>query len=393
MTSTTLTTKQVNFVKEIELMAKRDNNDIATTLRLYKTESLVKMARAYKIKLGKSRARDNICAQIAEVFQEILTKTNDEQTAATNEQTATKQEAPEVIAVPVHLPNHLSNVKVLTPDEARRIDAINAMKEINKFTTGCPSLFKFIEYRDFIKKNKKLNELRELASKFHIQWSLRHNKTMLASAIADTVDKLATYYFEVVEPSLNQEQPTEIPAATQEPEIARASDTGDFVPSQLNGVEIQRDTDTITQPENNPPAKPTDYLSWKNPGDKPTKKSLLTLDAINACETREEIYDILMTAKKKGIVEFVKKYGISLVHLKGLNTTQKVATYCAAKILIIRNHYEREKQKIQTQIQEGTYGPVLQQYIYPVTYVNKKQQITIDFEATEKLINETQFDN
>ena len=60
MTSTTLTTKQVNFVKEIELMAKRDNNDIATTLRLYKTESLVKMARAYKIKLGKSRARDNI---------------------------------------------------------------------------------------------------------------------------------------------------------------------------------------------------------------------------------------------------------------------------------------------------------------------------------------------
>ena len=164
-----------------------------------------------------------------------------------------------------------------------------------------------------------------------------------------------------------------------------------YEPTKVNEQETENTPAPIedNKPAETPKIKPeksADIVEKKT--DKPApssrkseKKSLLTVEAINACETREEIYNILITAKKKELIEFVKLFGIYVEAYKGLKTLQKIATYCAAKILIIREHEQRQKQQTQ---KAPTYISIA-----PVVYVDKHQQICIDFEATNRIAIKT----
>ena len=170
------------------------------------------------------------------------------------------------------------------------------------------------------------------------------------------------------------------------PECKAWRDETHYEPTKVNEQETENTPAPVedNKPAETPkinPEKSADIEEKKT--DKPAsssrkseKKSLLTVEAINACETREEIYDILITAKKKELIEFVKLFGIYVEAYKGLKTLQKMAKYCAAKILIIREHEQRQKQQTQ---KAPTYISIA-----PVVYVDKHQQICIDFEATNR---------
>ena len=72
----------------------------------------------------------------------------------------------------------------------------------------------------------------------------------------------------------------------------------------------------------------------------------------------------------------MKLFGIYVEAYKGLKTLQKIARYCAAKILIIREHEQRQKQQKQE--------PPTCISIATVVYVDKRRQICIDFRATNR---------
>ncbi len=159
-----------------------------------------------------------------------------------------------------------------------------------------------------------------------------------------------------------------------------------YEPTKVNEQETENTPAPVedNKPAETPkikPEKPADIAEKKTEKPAPSsrkseKKTLLTVEAINACETREEIYDILITAKKKELIEFVKLFGIYVEAYKGLKALQKIARYCAAKILIIREHEQQQKQRKQE--------PPTCISIDPVVYVDKRQQICIDFEATNR---------
>ena len=137
---------------------------------------------------------------------------------------------------------------------------------------------------------------------------------------------------------------------------------------------------TIEQPAqepeitNNEQSDATDTPLYVKPVKTSTRtrkvKSLLTLESVNACETSGELRDILITAKKSEIIEFVKQFGINIKLYKGLNTVEKIANYCAAKILAIREHKATHTQSPE---------PV-KQYTFK-THTDKKRQIVIDFDS------------
>ena len=208
-----------------------------------------------------------------------------------------------------------------------------ALKIMNDFTNGHPTLFNGKEYRDFIKEHMTLKELRDLARKFYIPLHTKDTKVLLANWITKQIVAFAAHRLNVIE----------APDFFQHHELMQAQK------AQNTTIE------TTQEPKNN---------------------TSLTIEAINACETREEIYDILITAKKKELIEFVKLFGIYVEAYKGLKALQKIARYCAAKILIIREHEQQQKQQKQE--------PPTCIYIDPVVYVDKHQQICIDFEATNR---------
>ena len=150
--------------------------------------------------------------------------------------------------------------------------------------------------------------------------------------------------------------PEIVPEVTQQPV--------QVTPAEKHEQEHEHSEDRTPEP-----AKPKPKPRAKG---KLTRKSLLTLDTVNVCETPDELRDILMTAKKAEVIDFVKQFGIDLRLYKGLNTLDKIATFCATKILVIHEHKQRTPLIVQPE-----------QKVTPKTHTDKRGQIVIDFDSTQ----------
>ena len=161
------------------------------------------------------------------------------------------------------------------------------------------------------------------------------------------------------------------------------------LPEMLKKIETETGKPVATAEPTSTETPHEEAAKPNQPKPKPAKGSALTVEAVNACESAQEIADILKHGKKAEIIELVTNFGIIPQHVNKIKTKEQLVNYCGQRIIDLREwhkKYDTDKNETTKRNANDTSTTTVTTDKTPVKIVElKNRQLGFIFDEPEQL--------